>query len=158
MTSISFDDRKPKLNILPLLFVIFVGCGGSDTRKAPPGAVAEFGKYEKYSEPQYGERVRSSQYVTMRDGVNLAVDIVRPAVNGEPVGEPLPLVWTHARYHRAREEGGVVYSVVDRRPFLQFLVQHGYIVAAFDVRGSGASYGRCGPSRSLNSRTVSSVT
>jgi len=46
MTTISFDDRKPKLNILPLL------CGGSDTRKAPPGAVSEFGKYEKYSEPQ----------------------------------------------------------------------------------------------------------
>ena len=78
----------------------------------------------------------------MRDGVHLAVDIVRPAVNGEPVGEPLPLVWTHARYHRAREEGGVVYSLVDRRAFLQLLVQHGYIVAAVDVRGSGASYGR----------------
>jgi putative CocE/NonD family hydrolase len=142
MTTISFDDRKPRLNILPLLFVFFLGCGGSDTRKAPPGAVSEFGKYEKYSEPQYEEWVRSSQYVTMRDGVNLAVDIVRPAVNGEPVGEPLPLVWTHARYHRAREEDGVVYSLVDRRPFLQLLVQHGYIVAAVDVRGSGASYGR----------------
>ena len=49
MTTISFDARKPKLNILPLLFVFLLSCGGSDTTKAQPGAVSEYGKYEKYT-------------------------------------------------------------------------------------------------------------
>ena len=71
--------------------------------EAVPGAVetlSEFGAYQGYSELLFSDWVRQSQYVTVRDGTKLAVDIVRPAVNGVPVEEPLPVVWTHSRYHR----------------------------------------------------------
>jgi len=127
--------------IILFAFLILPGCSKSDTG-VPEGAVSEFGRYEKYSEPVYEEWVRRSQYVTMRDGVKLAVDIVRPAVDGIPVEEPLPLVWAHHRYHRAVDRDGEIYSEVDRSRGLQLLIKHGYVVAAVDVRGSGASYGR----------------
>jgi putative CocE/NonD family hydrolase len=87
----------------------------------------------------------------MRDGVKLAIDVVRPAVNGEPVDERFPVIWTHSRYHRSPQElyralAGVdapgINSMVDAQPDLQRLVRHGYVFAAVGVRGSGASYGR----------------
>ncbi len=65
-----------------------------------PARVSEFGRYEGYSKEAYSEWVRESHYVTMRDGVRLAVDIIRPAVNGKAVDQKLPVVWTHSRYHR----------------------------------------------------------
>ncbi len=127
--------------IVLYVFLILPGCSKSEPG-IPEGAVSEFGRYEKYSEAAYKEWVRQSRYVTMRDGVKLAVDIVRPAVNGIPVDEPLPLVWAHHRYHRAVERDGKIYSEVDRNRGLELLIKHGYIVAAADVRGGGASYGR----------------
>jgi putative CocE/NonD family hydrolase len=123
-----------------LLLVLSQSCAKAPTR--PEGAVSEFGRYEKYSEPVYDTWVRQSQYVTMRDGVKLAVDIVRPSVEGRAVETPLPLVWTHDRYHRAHLHEGKLYSEVDQSSGLQMLVKRGYIVAAVDVRGGGASFGR----------------
>jgi len=72
--------------------VLVSACSDLGRRDIPPGAVSEFGRYEKYSEPVYDEWIRTSEYVTMRDGVKLAVDIIRPAVNGITVEEPLPAV------------------------------------------------------------------
>jgi putative CocE/NonD family hydrolase len=105
------------------------------------------GEYSGYSEPIYSEWRRMSQYVEVRDGTKLAVDIYRPAVNGVVVTDPLPLIWTHDRYHRANvSSDGTVEGIVESRPELQPLLQHGYIVAAVDVRGGGASFGmRRGP-------------
>lgn len=117
------------------------GCVGNQPDR-PRQTGSEFGRYEKSSKPIYSERVRQSRYVVMRDGVKLAVDIVRPAVDGEPVAEPLPLIWTHHRYHRAALREGQIHSQVDDRSGLQLLSRHGYIIAAVDVRGGGASYGR----------------
>jgi len=121
--------------------LIISGCKGTKS-PVPEDAVSEFGRYEKFSEPVYDQWIRQSQYVTMRDGVKLAVDIVRPATDGKPVAKPLPLVWTHDRYHRANEREGKVYSEVDVNPGMQLLLRHGYIVSAVDVRGGGASFGR----------------
>ncbi len=130
------------------VFLALIACG--DT--ADEGKISEFGRYEGYSTPRFEEWVKTSRYLEMRDGVKLAIDVVRPAVNGEPVDERLPVVWTHSRYHRSpqesirfRSDGGEVpdiNSMVDARPGLQRLVRHGYVVAAVGVRGSGASYGR----------------
>ncbi len=117
-------------------------CKKKQKTQVPSGALSEFGKYEGYSTAKYEEWVRTSQYIKMRDGVKLAVDIVRPAVDGKAVEEPLPCVWTHHRYHRAVLREGKIYSIVDRNSDLQLLVKHGYVVAAADVRGGGASYGR----------------
>lgn len=118
------------------------GCQKKQDAQPPPVTVSEFGKYEGYSTAKYEAWIRTSQYVTMRDGVKLAVDVVRPAVDGKAVEEPLPCVWTHHRYHRAVVREGKIYSMVDRNSDLRLLIRHGYVIAAVDVRGGGASFGR----------------
>ena len=115
--------------------------------------VSEFGKYSGYSEERFESWVVNSHYLKMRDGVRLAVDVVRPSLNGIPVEEPLPVVWTHSRYHRnpgamiermlpSGMKGPGIHSMVDAQADLQLLVRHGYVVVSVAVRGSGASFGR----------------
>jgi len=106
--------------------------------------VSEFGKYEGYSEARFNQWVLSSQYVEMRDGTKLAVDVVRPSLDGtSATNEKLPVVWTHSRYHRNfQAQAPRLKSMVDAMPDLQRLVRHGYAVASVGVRGSGASFGR----------------
>lgn len=103
--------------------------------------VSAFGEYGGYTEPRYDDWVRTSSYIEVRDGTRLAADIIRPAVDGRPVQEPLPVVWTYHRYHRAdvAEDGNV--STIAQHPFARPLLRHGYVVAAVDGRGSGASFG-----------------
>ena len=125
--------RRPRIGQLFTVIIALTACG--DT--ADDGRISEFGRYEGYSEPRFDEWVKTSQYLEMRDGVKLAIDVVRPAVNGEPVDERFPVIWTHSRYHRSLRN-----SSVDPQPVLQRLVRHGYVYAAVGVRGSGASYGR----------------
>ncbi|MEO8452837.1 MAG: CocE/NonD family hydrolase [Gemmatimonadota bacterium] len=86
--------------------ILACGPAKSTTTTTPPGnRVSEFGRYEGYSDSLYSEWVRTSEYVTVRDGVKLAVDIIRPAVNGVAVDKKLPVVWTHSRYHRTSLAG-----------------------------------------------------
>lgn len=100
------------------------------------------GEYRGYTEARYDDWVRQSRYIEVRDGTRLAADILRPAVDGEPVEEPLPVVWTHTRYRRAvPTKGDAVATIADRNPFVPPLLRHGYVVAAVDVRGTGASFG-----------------
>ena len=119
------------------------------------GRISEFGRYEGYSEPRFDGWVTESRYLEMRDGVRLAIDVTRPAVNGVPTDEPLPVIWTHSRYHRnpsavvrmfnpgvPEDQLPVIRSMVDAQEDLAHLVRHGYVVAAVGVRGSGASFGR----------------
>ena len=88
---------------------------------------------------------RSSRYLTMRDGVRLAVDLWLP----EPreTGERLPTILRQTRYHRsvalkplaARFSFDVPWELwaAARRRFLAA----GYAWVDVDVRGSGASFG-----------------
>jgi putative CocE/NonD family hydrolase len=98
----------------------------------PEGRVSQPGKYEGYSQPLYDGRSATSQYITMRDGTKLAALIIRPAQDGKPVSDPLPVVWTHNCYHRE-----VIYGW----PWLLDLVKYGYILVSVDARGTGASFG-----------------
>jgi putative CocE/NonD family hydrolase len=111
------------------------------TSAAADGRVSKFGEYAGYSEPRYTEWVRTSHYIAVRDGTKLAADIFRPAVNGKPAAERLPVVWTHTRYQRSHSRDGKLETLVDRSPRLRLLLEHGYVVAVVDVRGSGASFG-----------------
>lgn len=135
---------------------------------ATEGRVSEFGRYEGYSVEAFPEWVTESHYVTMRDGVKLAVDITRPARNGMAVDTALPVLWTHSRYHRkvpsaaamaaSRDLGNLrpgaqpavrapdsvppERGYVDAQPALQSLVRSGYVVVTVGVRGSDVSFGR----------------
>lgn len=85
--------------------------------------------------------VRSSQYVTVRDGTRLAIDIYRPGSRGTALAGPFPVVWAFERYHRARHDRGRLRTRLDSTQWLRLLARHGYVVAIADVRGGGASFG-----------------
>jgi hypothetical protein len=119
-------------------------------RPAPPPLpdtgprLSEFGWYAGYSETRFDHWGRTSQYVTMSDGVRLAVDILRPQQtrNGPFVAEPLPVVWLLTRLHRAFTWEDRVYAYPDIVPDTRVLLEHGYGVVVVDARGTGASFGR----------------
>lgn len=103
--------------------------------------VSRFGEYRGYSIPVYDSWVRTSRYLTMRDGVRLAADIIRPARARIMEDKPLPAIFVHTRYRRAAvNQDGKVASEADS-PLSQAFLKHGYILAVVDVRGSGASFG-----------------
>lgn len=81
-----------------------------------------------------------SVYITMSDGVRLAADVFRPTREGEVDTEPLPLIWAHTRYIRGWFGNGERYDCMSSP--MRGWVLEGYVVAAVDVRGSGASFGR----------------
>ncbi len=95
--------------------------------------------YAGYSQAIYDGHDLSSFYIPMRDGTRLAVDLIRPTLNGEPASASLPVVWMHTPYNRREFRG---------RPTAEFypgyalkLVPHGYNVAVVDFRGVFASFG-----------------
>lgn len=108
---------------------------------APVPKVSQFNRYSGYSEAAYDGWVRSSRYVTVRDGTRLAVDLFRPTRGGKVATEKLPVVWTHDRYQRETVEKGKTYTILDAFEWLPEVLKHGYVVAVVDVRGSGASFG-----------------
>jgi len=113
-------------------------------QEAQEERVSRFGEYRGYSKPLYEGVSRSSQYMTVRDGTKIAVDIFRPTKNGEVVEEPLPVIWTHCRYHRASVVEGKLRTMINwlgMRLNLPLLISHGYVVVAADTRGGGASFG-----------------
>ena len=94
------DGYSRRVVMLLVFSGTMCGIGCSSGPGQDDGRVSEFGKYEGYSEERFDEWLTTSEYVEMRDGVRLAVEVTRPAVNGVAVDGPLPVVWTHSRYHR----------------------------------------------------------
>ncbi|EGF90044.1 glutaryl 7-ACA acylase [Asticcacaulis biprosthecium C19] len=87
--------------------------------------------------------VRQSLYVPVRDGTRLAVNIYRPAVDGQAMTAKHPVVFVFTPY-RARfrnDKGEVVETALNDQLALQSLVRAGYVVAVADIRGKGASFG-----------------
>jgi len=114
-----------------------------DEGEGVPVRESALGRYRGYSEERFGDGVRSSCYVRMRDGVRLAVDILRPTSGEAPAAEPLPALWTHARYHRAflTEQGEVATCVEVEHDWMLPVIRHGYVALTVDARGCGASFG-----------------
>ena len=75
--------------------------------------ISRIGKYSGYSQQIYKEAVRTSQYVAVRDGTRLAVDIYRPSINKKPVSDPLPVCWCLTPYFR--EDGLKRFRDVEAR-------------------------------------------
>jgi putative CocE/NonD family hydrolase len=153
------DKRTQSLLCFVVILVLLSGCAGLAATNSPlPSAttiptstipvpavtaaslpantperrLSRPGTYVGYSQPLYNERTSSSQYIPMRDGTKLAALILRPAKDGKTVTTPLPVIWTHIRYHR---EG--IYNW----RHLQTVLKYGYVIVAVDVRGTGASFG-----------------
>jgi predicted acyl esterase len=91
------------------------------------------GRYQGFSGPEYRGVVKRSVYVTMRDGVKLAVEYRLP--RGLGPSEKIPAVIEQTRYWRS-----MVFNVKDDGTG-DYLVRHGYAFVSVDVRGTGASSG-----------------
>ncbi len=134
---------------------VLLGAGAAASANAAQAERASsFGVYKGYSEPKYDGWVRTSQYVPVRDGVRLAVDVFRPTIGGRVETAPLPVVWTAKRYLRATilPSGGLtdmltpapppgVQAASDQGGTPRRLIAHGYVLASADMRGTGASFG-----------------
>jgi uncharacterized protein len=101
----------------------------------PLAAHAEgFGDYKP--PVTYTEQVSQSSYVTLRDGVKIAVRIDRPAQNGIAVSQPLPVVWhgtLSIEGSGAPSNGGL--------SDVPTLTRFGYVVVQVARRGNGQSFG-----------------
>ena len=123
--------------------VAALAVAGATLATAPAAAderVSEPGVYEGYSPEIYDEWVRESQYVPMRDGTRLAVDVYRPAVDGVAVQTPHPVVWEHQLSRASVNASGAV-RLAGVESGMAELTKHGYVVAFVDRRGNGASFG-----------------
>jgi putative CocE/NonD family hydrolase len=93
----------------------------------------------------YAESVRTSQYVTVRDGTRLAIDIYRPAVGGKPIDTKLPVILVATPYHRSSENNNEILTFLaprgTHRNIFAEILKHGYVIASLDLRGRGASFG-----------------
>jgi putative CocE/NonD family hydrolase len=76
---------------------------------------------------------REELHVPMRDGVRLATDVYRPALQVAGAPPPLPILLQRTPYNKRRAD----YVEQGR-----FFARHGYIVALQDCRGRYASEGR----------------
>ena len=68
--------RRAALTFLLILVVLPLTIAPLAAQEETP--VSKLGEYQGCSEPIYDEWVRTSQYITVRDGTRLAVDVFRP--------------------------------------------------------------------------------
>ena len=113
------------------------------------------GQYRVGEAPGFGEAVRRSVYVPMRDGVRLAVDYYLPAKDGRVARGRFPVLFEYTRYGRAipLPQGGTLRwpdAPADAHGRLKIpsqpdapllMLAHGYAVVVADMRGAGASFG-----------------
>jgi putative CocE/NonD family hydrolase len=85
----------------------------------------------------YPELIKSSHYVAVADGTQIALDIYRPARSGIAVETPLPVVLLHSLGARSDPRMLTSYGTEN-------LVRHGYVFVWMQPRGTGASYGKTG--------------
>jgi len=109
--------------------------------------MADFGNYQ-VPPPQYRGIVSRSLYLTMRDGVRLAVTVVLP--RNLPPGTRIPALLSQTRYWRDMELRVPFRWILsaddlnlDFRRFKPFFTGQGYALVLVDVRGTGASFGAC---------------
>lgn len=106
---------------------------------APDARADSFGNSEGRERPVYSEYIRQSVYVRVRDGTELAVDIVRPAREGRAVPGRMAAVLEITPYGRAWvDKTGRLRDCI---ACAQHFWRYGYVAAAVDSRGTGASFG-----------------
>jgi hypothetical protein len=124
--------------VLVALLALAVAVGHAEPQQQEK--VSAPGQYSGYTSPEYTSHTTTSQYVTMGDGVRIAVDVHIPSDGPEQDEFPTVLVMTP--YHRASvtDEGVRDYLSSPTSEFL-FVNSYGYVIVVADVRGTGASFG-----------------
>lgn len=90
---------------------------------------------------RYKEINRTSFYLTMRDGVKIAVDLNLP--EGLGPGEKIPAILRQTRYYRSYDLGPMLRFFTRKWPSAaKFFGSRGYAWVDSDVRGTGASFGQ----------------
>jgi predicted acyl esterase len=117
--------------------VLLAACTTTATNNV--ARISKPGQYSGYSSALYDGHVMTSQYVPVRDGTRLAIDIIRPTLGGKVVEEKLPVLWMHTPYNRRNYGGGLTAANYPGKALN--LVKYGYVVAVADFRGVYASFG-----------------
>ncbi len=105
--------------------------------------MAHFGQFSHLPTPQYKGVTARSIYVPMRDGVQIAIDVILP--KDLPADAKIPAILVMARYWRSFDlrmpaQPGKA-PMGPRGTIADFFGTHGYAVVIADARGSGASFG-----------------
>ncbi|MCH8106989.1 MAG: CocE/NonD family hydrolase [Chloroflexi bacterium] len=87
---------------------------------------------EAVSAGAYDDHIQRDVMVPMRDGVQLATDLHRPAQGGQPLDGPFPVLLLRTPYNKSTEA---------RALEARFFVSHGYVAVIQDCRGRYASEG-----------------
>lgn len=129
-TLFSFSQEPPKV---------------SKRKYAPTDcATAEHGPKPYDTPRKYKGLKQTSMYLTMRDGVKIAVNVTLPA--GLEPGEKVPAIMYQTRYWRGAQFNwpfkGIVTNFSGKTgKLMKEVILRGYALIAVDSRGSGASLG-----------------
>ena len=129
---------------LSLILGAWIGCSPlpkdhSDVQNTGPDSSVTSEQAANYSWK------RTSKYLTMRDGVKIAVDFYLP--DGLQPGQQVPTMLHQTRYWRSFDYRWLISLFKDDRPrgvignYAERFLQQGYAWIDVDVRGSGASFG-----------------
>jgi len=150
------DKRLIALLAGALIICLSAGCSPKEQKKTEIKISRPF-QYEGYSYSEYKGYVKKSEYVEMKDGTKLAVDIFLPSDG--PERKSFPVVFQYTPYSRAyifphqtplylriwaRHLVGSSSRVIDSYSMtgmVKLLLSHGYAFACADMRGTGASFG-----------------
>ena len=102
---------------------------------------SQFGRYAGYTQPHYDDWQRNSRYVTLSDGVQVAIDIYLPIHHGTLSDESYPVLFRHNAHGRVTLIDDKFVTFADVAPYAQHFLRHGYALVISDPRGSGASFG-----------------
>lgn len=107
--------------------------------------VSELGNYSGYTSADYKGFDYHSEYLTMRDGIQLAADVCLPKKLEN--GKKIPTILYLTRYVRSFQTK-FPFSILAKTLFgqitkkeIDFFTSYGYAVVIVDVRGTGASFG-----------------
>lgn len=131
--------RRPTLAMLLASTVLAHGAASA----APPAASGQAPAFGQYTPAlEFNATVVASEYLTMRDGVRIAVSVTRPAVDGKPVEGRFPVIWTASLDIKGPNSDGGPIDARGGRFGMGRIVGHGYVVVTAARRGAGASFGR----------------
>jgi putative CocE/NonD family hydrolase len=110
------------------------------------GLFGRAGAQQERVPPLFDVVLESNHRVVLRDGVNLATDVYRPARQGKPVVGRFPVILERTPYGRNvtyfRDITATDAAPKTRAEVAAYYVQHGYVVIFQDCRGCHGSEGQ----------------